>query len=212
MPSTPISRSDSGYALQVQQLREKRSGHFETSSRRSSSFGFERVPPLRRPSQPFLGHGPSASTSSLSHELRAGSSYAPSVYAQSTLAASTIMPGMAMQPVRNTSTTQWQEGHCLQWRPHEDKAVCSICEEKSDDGLYRCTGKFSVEEVKRSSNMPQAAQHMLTANALTLSASYVPQLSDQIRFVRRLYDASLACCTRIVASWFLRLASARRRE
>jgi hypothetical protein len=141
MPSTPISRSDSGYALQIQQLREKRSGHFETSSRRSSSFGFERVPPLRRPSQPFLGHGPSASTSSLSQEMHAGSSYAPSVYAQSTLAASTIMPGMAMQSVRNTATTQWQEGHCLQWRPNEEKAICSICEEKSDDGLYRCSGK-----------------------------------------------------------------------
>jgi len=39
MPSTPISRSDSGYALQanLRDLREKRSGHFETSSRRSSS-------------------------------------------------------------------------------------------------------------------------------------------------------------------------------
>lgn len=142
MPSTPISRSDSGYALQanLRDLREKRSGHFETSSRRSSSFGFERVPQLRRPSQPFLGHAPSASTSSLSHEIHMGSSYAPSVYAQSTLAASTIMPGMAMQPVRNTATTQWQEGHCLQWRPHEDKASCSICDEKSDEGLYRCTG------------------------------------------------------------------------
>ncbi|CAN9317854.1 unnamed protein product [Alternaria alternata] len=139
MPSTPISRSDSGYALQAN-LREKRSAHFETSSRRSSSFGFERVPQIRRPSQPFLGHAPSASTSSLSHEYKAGSSYTPSVYAQSTLAASTIMPGMAMQQVRNTATMQWQEGHCLQWRPHEDKALCSICEEKSDDGLYRCTG------------------------------------------------------------------------
>ncbi|KAL5120129.1 hypothetical protein ACEQ8H_001954 [Pleosporales sp. CAS-2024a] len=139
VPSTPISRSDSGYALQVQQLREKRSGQFDNSSRRSSSFGFERVPPLRRPGQPFLGHAPSASTSALSQEVFVPSSYAPSVYAQSTLAASTIMPAMAMQPVRNTATTQWQEGHCLQWRPHEAKASCSICEEKSDDGLYRCT-------------------------------------------------------------------------
>ena len=52
------------------------------------------------------------------------------------------MPGMAVQQVRNTATTQWQEGHCLQWRPHEEKAVCSVCEEKSDDGLYRCTGEF----------------------------------------------------------------------
>ncbi|KAF1928719.1 dDENN domain-containing protein [Didymella exigua CBS 183.55] len=139
LPSTPISRSDSGYALQAG-LREKRSAHFDAQSRRSSSFGFEKVPQMRRPSQPMLGHAPSASTSSLSQELRAGSSYAPSVYAQSTLAASTIMPGMAMQPVRNTATVQWQEGHCLQWRPHEDKAACSICEEKSDEGLYRCSG------------------------------------------------------------------------
>ncbi|KAF2002656.1 DENN-domain-containing protein [Amniculicola lignicola CBS 123094] len=139
MPSTPISRSDSGYALQAN-LREKRSGHFETSSRRSSSFGFDRVPTLRRPSQPFLGHAQSASTSSLSHELRAPSQYAPSVYAQSTLAASTIMPGIPSQPVRNTQTTQWQEGHCMQWRPYDEKASCSICEEKADEGMYRCTG------------------------------------------------------------------------
>ncbi|KAJ8105836.1 hypothetical protein OPT61_g9940 [Boeremia exigua] len=139
MPSTPISRSDSGYALQAN-LREKRSAHFDAQSRRSSSFGFEKMPQMRRPSQPVLGHAPSASTSSLSQEIKAGSSYAPSVYAQSTLAASTIMPGMAMQPVRNTATVQWQEGHCLQWRPHEDKATCSICEEKSDEGLYRCSG------------------------------------------------------------------------
>lgn len=162
LPSTPISRSDSGYALQanLRDLREKRSGHFDTASRRSSSvsvydakhekaspnnsgqFGFERVPPnLRRPSQTFLGHAPSASTSSLSHEYHAPSSYAPSVYAQSTLAASTIMPGLTMQPVRNTETTRWQEGHCMQWRPMEQKATCSICDERSDEGLYRCSGE-----------------------------------------------------------------------
>jgi hypothetical protein len=160
LPGTPISRSDSGYALQAN-LREKRSGHFDTQSRRSSSvstkhsvspihqsvvnglsqFGFERQNTIRRPSQPFLGHAPSASTSSLSHELYAPSSYAPSVYAQSTLAASTIMPGMAMQAVRNTETVRWQEGHCLTWRSSEEKASCSICDEKSDEGMYRCTGK-----------------------------------------------------------------------
>ncbi|KAF2745710.1 DENN-domain-containing protein [Sporormia fimetaria CBS 119925] len=139
LPSTPISRSDSGYALQAN-LREKRSGHFETSSRRSSSFAFERGPPLRRPSQPFLGHAPSASTSSTLHDLRAPSAYAPSVYAQSTLAASTIMPGMVMQPVRNTETVRWQEGHCMQWRPYEEKASCSVCDEKADEGMYRCSG------------------------------------------------------------------------
>ncbi|KAF2117689.1 dDENN domain-containing protein [Lophiotrema nucula] len=158
LPSTPISRSDSGYALQAS-LREKRSAHFETSSRRSSSvsssrafsyngtpltriyqFGFDRMQPVRRPSQPFLGHAPSMSTSSLSQELRAGSSYAPSVYAQSTLAASTIMPGLSMQPVRNTETTRWQEGHCLQWKSWDEKATCSVCNDKSDEGIYRCTG------------------------------------------------------------------------
>jgi hypothetical protein len=209
MPSTPISRSDSGYALQIQQLREKRSGHFETSSRRSSSFGFERVPPLRRPSQPFLGHGPSASTSSLSHEMHAPSSYAPSVYAQSTLAASTIMPGMAMQPVRNTSTTQWQEGHCLQWRPLEDRAACSICEDKSDDGLYRCTGKIHNSLAPLLSNIPQAAPHTSTPDASKPYASFVLRLSDQTRFVRRLCDVSLASYIPIAASWCLQLASER---
>jgi hypothetical protein len=53
LPSTPISRSDSGYALQAN-LREKRSGHFETSSRRSSSvssFLAFRVCPLILPSR-----------------------------------------------------------------------------------------------------------------------------------------------------------------
>lgn len=139
VPTTPISRSDSGFALQAN-LREKRSGHFETSSRRSSSFGFERVPTLKRPSQSFLGHAPSTSTSSLSNEIRAPSSYAPSVYAQSTLAASTIMPGFLMQPVRNTETVRWVEGHCLQWRLHDEKTSCSVCDEKSDEGIYRCTG------------------------------------------------------------------------
>ncbi|OCK81141.1 dDENN domain-containing protein [Lepidopterella palustris CBS 459.81] len=139
VPTTPISRSDSGYALQAN-LREKRSGHFETSSRRSSSFGFERVPTLRRPSQPFLGHAPSISTSSLNREMWAPSSYAPSVYAQSTLAASTVMPGMLMQPVRNTDTVRWVEGHCLQWMSQDEKTSCSVCDEKSDEGIYRCTG------------------------------------------------------------------------
>jgi hypothetical protein len=106
------------------------------------------MPQIRRPSQPLLGHTPSASTSALSQEFRAGSSYAPSVYAQSTLAASTIMPGTAMQPVRNTDSVQWQEGHCLHWRPHEDKAVCSICEEKSDEGLFRCSGMCFAQPSK----------------------------------------------------------------
>jgi hypothetical protein len=95
---------------------------------------------LRRPSQGVLGHSSSGSTSSLSREIHAPSTYAPSVYAQSTLAASTIMPGMSMQPVRNTATTHWQEGHCMVWRSNESRATCSVCDEKSDEGMYRCTG------------------------------------------------------------------------
>jgi hypothetical protein len=167
-PSTPISRSDSGFALQAT-LREKRSAHFDTNSRRSSSvseisllriqdsppvaylkakFGFERMPPMRRPSQPFLGHMPSLSTSTLNSEyIRGGSSYAPSVYAQSTLAASTIMPGMLMQPVRNTDTIQWVEGHCMQFRPHDERATCSICDEIADEGVYKCSGRSTCSRV-----------------------------------------------------------------
>lgn len=140
LPSTPISRSDSGYALQAS-LREKRSGHFDAASRRSSSFGPERMNTLRRPSQPFLGHSSNLSTSTLGTDYRApSSSYAPSVYAQSTLAASTVMPNAFSAPVRNTDTTQWCEGHCMQWRPNEERATCSICDEKAEDGIYRCTG------------------------------------------------------------------------
>src|SRR3712207_6012372 len=102
--------------------------------------GFDR---MRRPSQPMLGHAPSTSTSTLSHEIRTPSSYAPSVYAQSTLAASTILVSAVVQPVRNTDTIRWVEGHCFQWNPHDDRAPCSICDEKSDEGLYRCTSEYS---------------------------------------------------------------------
>lgn len=144
LPLTPISRSDSGYALQGA-LREKRSAHFDTTSRRSSSFTFDRVPTTRRPSQPLAGHHSNLSVSTLGAEFRAASTYAPSVYAQSTLAASTIMPGVVMNPVRNTENTKWIEGHCLHWRPLEDKSSCSICDEKSDDGLYRCSGMFNLD-------------------------------------------------------------------
>ncbi|KAI9664558.1 MAG: hypothetical protein M1821_006004 [Bathelium mastoideum] len=167
IPSTPISRTDSGYDLKAS-LREKRSGHFDSSSKRSSSvhlpflhrkplsnitnehnppqFGFDRAPTLRRPSQP--GNPPSASSfagtgyagAGSSHHVRAPSNYAPSVYAQSTLAASTIMPGMMMQTVRDTETMKWSEGHCMTWRARDEKATCAICDEKADDGIYRCSG------------------------------------------------------------------------
>ena len=71
------------------------------------------------------------------------------MYAQSTLAASTIMPGVLMQPVRNTESTQWVEGHCLNWKTHDKNGVCVVCEDRSDEGIYKCSGEsivFSVSE------------------------------------------------------------------
>ncbi|KAL8701151.1 MAG: hypothetical protein Q9201_005067 [Fulgogasparrea decipioides] len=140
---TPTSRNDSGFAIQTS-LREKRSGHFETSSKRSSTYGFDRVPTLRRPSIPFAGHTSSHSSSrsiaTISTDGHPMSTYAPSTYAQSTLAASTIMPNVLMQPVRNTETTSWIEGHCLNWRGNDDRSTCSVCTEKAEDGIYRCSG------------------------------------------------------------------------
>lgn len=138
-PSTPISRNDSGFALTAT-LREKRSGHFDSTSRRSSSFGVDRQPTLRRPSIPFSnGHSSSLSTSALSIDSKSISGYAPSTYAASTIAASTIMPNMLMQPVRNTDTTTWVEGHCFVWQAHNTSSVCSICDDKPEgDGIYKC--------------------------------------------------------------------------
>lgn len=138
LPTTPISRNDSGFHLQAS-LREKRSGHFDSSSRRSSSFGFERKPTLRRPSVPFSNHSSSLSMTTI-YTDGGTSTYAPSTYAQSTIAASTIMPSALMQPVRNTDTQFWVEGHQFQWRPHEEKAACTVCEEKAEDGIFKCAG------------------------------------------------------------------------
>jgi hypothetical protein len=145
LPTTPVSRNDSGFALTAT-LREKRSGHFDGSSRRSSSFGIDRQPTLRRPSIPFVnGHSSSLSTSALSIDSKSVYGYAPSTYAASTLAASTIMPNMLMQPVRNTDTTIWVEGHCLTWQVNDTTSVCSICEEKSEgDGIYKCSSCTTV--------------------------------------------------------------------
>ncbi|KAL8694070.1 MAG: hypothetical protein Q9224_003639, partial [Gallowayella concinna] len=144
LPITPTSsRNDSGFAIQAT-LREKRSGQFETSSKRSSTYGFDRVPTLRRPGIPFNGHTSNHSSShsiaTISTASHTTSNYAPSTYAQSTLAASTIMPHVLMQPVRNTETTSWIEGHFLNWRGNDDRSVCSVCADKADDGIYKCTG------------------------------------------------------------------------
>jgi hypothetical protein len=145
LPTTPISRNDSGFALTAT-LREKRSGHFDSKSRRSSSFGVEQQPTLRRPSIPFTnGHSASLSTSSLSMDTQSMYGYAPSTYAASTLAASTIMPNMLMQPVRNTDTTIWVEGHCFVWQANDSGSVCSICDDKSEgDGMYKCNSCSTI--------------------------------------------------------------------
>ncbi|KAL2015735.1 hypothetical protein VTK56DRAFT_4882 [Thermocarpiscus australiensis] len=141
MPSTPVSRGDSGFAAT---LREKRSGHFDEKSRRSSSFGVDKHhPPMHRPSLPFLnGHSQNLSISAISIDSQSSfGGYAPSTYAQSTIAASTIMPNMMVQPVRNTENTVWVEGHCFNWTTSEINSSCTICDDRSEgDGLYKCSG------------------------------------------------------------------------
>jgi hypothetical protein len=126
-------------ALQAS-LREKRSGHFDASSRRSSSFGAERRGVPRRPSVPFLGHASNLSVTTLNTDYGGMSTYAPSVYATSTIAASTIVPQAVAQPVFDTDSTCWVEGHCMQLLPRDDKIICTICDEKADEGMFKCTG------------------------------------------------------------------------
>ncbi|KPI43284.1 DENN domain-containing protein [Cyphellophora attinorum] len=154
-PLTPTSRNDSGYALQTS-LREKRSGHFDSHSKRNPSMSglstqFSSMGMRRRGSQPFNGstasptsrHNASPSTTSISpadyypspyqQQIPPTSTYAPSTYAQSTLAASTIMPHLHVQPppVSNSATTQWIEGHMLLRRPAtEGMSTCVLCDER----------------------------------------------------------------------------------
>ena len=135
-PPFPPNRNESGRAIQAS-LREKRSGHFDSMSRRSSTAALDRQPPIKRPGTSTHGSNLSISNTVSSY---ATSNYAPSMYAQSTLAASTIMPNVLMQSVRNTDTTSWVEGHCLQWRQHDDRSTCSICDDKAEDGIYKCNG------------------------------------------------------------------------
>ncbi|KAL3960088.1 hypothetical protein ACCO45_005205 [Purpureocillium lilacinum] len=98
--------------------------------------------PANRPALPFLnGHQPNASISGLSVDTTSsfGAGYAPSAYAQSTLAASTIMPNMQIQPVQNTETTVWVEGHCFSLDARDASSSCTICDEKPEgDGMYQC--------------------------------------------------------------------------
>ncbi|CZR59617.1 related to lustrin A [Phialocephala subalpina] len=145
LPTTPISRNDSGFALTAT-LKEKRSGHFDSYSRRSASFGVDRQTTLRRPSIPFNnGHSASLSTSALSMDSKSMYGYAPSTYAASTLAASTIMPNMLMQPVTNTDTALWVEGHYFVLNKNDGTSICSICDERPEgDGVYKCASCATV--------------------------------------------------------------------
>ncbi|ORY63996.1 AEX-3 domain-containing protein [Pseudomassariella vexata] len=144
LPSTPISKNDSGFALSAT-LREKRSGNLaDDKGRRSSSFGHG---PAHRPNVPFLnGHQANLSISAFSVESKSSyGGYAPSTYAQSTIAASTVMPNMLIQPVRNTETTVWVEGHCFNFTSHDNVSVCSVCEEHAEgDGIYKCSSCSGV--------------------------------------------------------------------
>jgi hypothetical protein len=90
-----------------------------------------------------LGHASNLSVTTLNTDYGT-STYAPSVYATSTIAASTIIPHAVAQPVFDTDSTCWVEGHCLQLQSRDDKSVCSICDEKADDGMYKCTGCKTV--------------------------------------------------------------------
>ncbi|KAI0884723.1 DENN-domain-containing protein [Annulohypoxylon maeteangense] len=143
MPATPISRSDSGFALSST-LREKRSGHFDEKGRRSSSFGHA---PVHRPHPPFLnGHQSNLSISAISIDSQSSyGGYAPSTYAQSTIAASTVMPNMLVQPVENTESTMWVEGHCFNFGANDTTSTCTICDERCEgDGWYKCVGCGAV--------------------------------------------------------------------
>ncbi|KFY83813.1 hypothetical protein V500_09883 [Pseudogymnoascus sp. VKM F-4518 (FW-2643)] len=141
MPNTPMTRNESGFTL-TSTLKEKRSGHFEPISRRSSSFGVGDNVPYRKPEPRFTaGHSASLSASAISIDSKSIYGYAPSSYAVSTLAASTVMPSMLMQPVSSSSETVWVEGHCLNWESRDTSSVCSVCDEKADsDGTYGCSG------------------------------------------------------------------------
>lgn len=101
---------------------------------------------MRKSDRPaVVGHHPSMSTSALPNGM--ASSYAPSVYAQSTLAASTIMPQMMVQPVKDDETTKWVEGHCLGRRKKDPKLVCTVCNEKFEEDLFRCNGESDWDGV-----------------------------------------------------------------
>lgn len=168
---TGVSRNDSGFALQASLREKRSGHFTDGLSRRNSAvtslfnarnpfqdktntqtqLGPDRMNTVRRPSAPLpgqqsapvLGHHPSMSTSTLGGTTLngAGSTYAPSIYAPSTMAPSTIMQPQLVQRVQDTDTTKWVEGHCLQRRRPDTKTYCTICDERCDDEVFKCTGE-----------------------------------------------------------------------
>lgn len=51
------------------------------------------------------------------------------------------MPQMMMQPVQNTDSTQWVEGHCMKWDAYAGRVNCEVCDDKAEDGAFRCAGE-----------------------------------------------------------------------
>lgn len=137
-PSTPISRNDSGFTLTTT-LREKRSGHLDFNSRRSSSFALDRKQTIHGARH---GHGNDSGFSNSVSGIDTTSIYgcAPISYATSSFAASTVMPNVLMHPIQNTDSTVWVEGHCFEINHNDSKSVCSLCDEKAEgDGMYNCS-------------------------------------------------------------------------
>lgn len=127
----------------------------------TEQFGVDGPSPFRRPSIPFSHHTSSLSTSTLYSDAQSVSRYAPSSYAQSTIAASTIMPNVLHQPVQNSATEAWVEGHCLRWQETDDKSLCSVCEEKADEGIYRCHGKRQAPHRATSAYLPTTLMRII---------------------------------------------------
>ena len=79
------------------------------------------------------------------------------------------MPHALMQPVHNTDTTQWVEGHCFKWDPTGAKSTCTICEEKAEEGVFRCTGCHSqshqrcIQDIALVCPVAFSTQQVLTA-------------------------------------------------
>jgi hypothetical protein len=230
-----VSRNDSGLALQSS-LREKRSGQLSDISRRNSGIGHfaklrdpfsapetPRIVNNRRPSVGAFsgnafGHHPSYSTSTLPN---VSANYAPSVYAQSTLAASTIMQPATIVPVRDTEATHWVEGHCLQRQKNDIKGHCALCDERCDEDVFKCSGKSRYSPWPTSSrgsilrgfvfaDILQAAPFSSTAAALIPSRSSVQSPSARTKSEQLSSAASPPSSTPTVGLWHLRRRMARK--